>query len=79
MVIFAVDKRDIHGLASQFLGGRQATEAAADDYNLRSFHLTAHMYSPVVVNFRLRENIVPAPAYAVLPEFHRNLLYSAGP
>jgi hypothetical protein len=22
---------------------------------------------------------VPAPAYAILPEFHRNLLYSAGP
>jgi hypothetical protein len=39
-VIFAVDKRDIHGLARQFLGGRQATETAADDYNPRSFHLT---------------------------------------
>ena len=46
MVIFAVDKRDIHGLARQFLGGRQATEAAADDYNLWSFHFTAHMSSP---------------------------------
>jgi hypothetical protein len=42
MVIFAVDKRDLHGLARQFLGGRQATEAAADDYNLWSFHFSAH-------------------------------------